>query len=145
MSNEIELLDDDFVKIVKDIEKDILDTRYNIISKANKEVVNFYLRLGKIISDNAKYGNNFINRLSVALKLDFPDEQGFSARNLARMRKVYEAYKDLASIPEELETISWSQNCILVDKIEDIDKRVWYAKQIIENGWSKTVLSHQID
>ena len=31
MSNEIELLDDDFVKIVKDIEKDILDTRYNII------------------------------------------------------------------------------------------------------------------
>lgn len=73
MSNELELLDDDFVKIVKDI----LDTRYNIISKANKEVVNFYLRLGKIISDNAKYGNNFINRLSVALKLDFPDEQGF--------------------------------------------------------------------
>ena len=38
MSNELELLDDDFVKIVKDIEKDILDTRYNIISKANKEV-----------------------------------------------------------------------------------------------------------
>lgn len=145
MSNELEVLDDDFVKIVKDIEKDILDTRYNIISKANKEVVNFYLRLGKIISDNAKYGNNFINRLSVALKLDFPDEQGFSARNLARMRKVYEAYKDLASIPEELEIISWSQNCVLVDKIEDIDKRVWYAKQIIENGWSKTVLSHQID
>ena len=61
MSNEIELLDDDFVKIVKNIEKDILDTRYNIISKANKEVVNFYLRLGKIISDGAKYGNNFIN------------------------------------------------------------------------------------
>ncbi len=49
MSNEIELLDDDFVKIVRNIEKDILDTRYNIISKANKEVVNFYLRLGKII------------------------------------------------------------------------------------------------
>ncbi len=47
MSNELELLDDEFVKIVKDIEKDILDTRYNIISKANKEVIDFYLRLGK--------------------------------------------------------------------------------------------------
>lgn len=42
MLNELELLDDDFVKIVKNIEKDILNTRYNIISKANKEVVNFY-------------------------------------------------------------------------------------------------------
>lgn len=31
MSNKLELLDDDFVKIVKDIEKDILDTRYNIM------------------------------------------------------------------------------------------------------------------
>lgn len=52
------------------------------------------------------------------------------------------SWKDIL---EELEIISWSQNCVLVDKIEDMDKRVWYAKQIIENGWSKIVLSHQID
>ena len=68
MSNEIKLLDDDFIKIVKAIEQDILETRFNIIAKANKEVIDFYLRLGKIISDNAKYGNNFINKLSIALK-----------------------------------------------------------------------------
>ena len=145
MSKEMEILDDDFVKIVKKIEKDILDTRFNIITKANKEVIDFYLRLGKTISDNAKYGSNFINRLSVALKLDFPGETGFSPRNLARMRKVYEAYKDIVEIPEELGMISWSQNCILVDKIDEIEKRLWYARQVLENGWSKTVLSHQID
>lgn len=145
MSNEIKLLDDDFIKIVKAIEQDILETRFNIIAKANKEVIDFYLRLGKIISDNAKYGNNFINKLSIALKLDFPGETGFSPRNLARMRKVYESYKDLAEFPKELEMISWSQNCVLVDKIEDLDKRLWYAKQVLENGWSKIVLSHQID
>ena len=145
MSNEIKLLDDDFIKIVKAIEQDILETRFNIIAKANKEVIDFYLRLGKIISDNAKYGNNFINKLSIALKLDFPGETGFSPRNLARMRKVYESYKDLDEFPKELEMISWSQNCILVDKIKELDKRLWYAKQVLENGWSKTVLSHQID
>lgn len=145
MSKEMEILDDDFVKIVKKIEKDILDTRFNIITKANKEVIDFYLRLGKTISDNAKYGSNFINRLSVALKLDFPGETGFSPRNLARMRKVYEAYKDIVEIPEELGMISWSQNCILVDKIDEVEKRLWYARQVLENGWSKTVLSHQID
>ena len=126
MLNELELLDDEFVKIVKAIEKDILDTRFNIIAKANKEVIDFYLRLGKIISDNAKYGNNFINKLSIALKLDFPGETGFSPRNLARMRKVYESYKDLTKLPKELEMISWSQNCVLVDKIEDFDKRSIY-------------------
>ncbi len=145
MSKKIEILDDDFVKIVKKIEKDILDTRFNIITKANKEVVEFYLRLGKIISDNSKYGNNFINKLSVALKLDFPEETGFSPRNLARMRKVYEAYKNFIEIPKELSMISWSQNCILVDKIDEYEKRLWYARQVLKNGWSKTVLSHQID
>ena len=61
------------------------------------------------------------------------------------MRKVYESYKDLPEFPKELEMISWSQSCILVDKIEDFDKRLWYAKQVLENGWSKTVLSLQID
>lgn len=145
MSNEIKILDNDFIKIVKAIEQDILETRFNIMTKANEEVIDFYLRLGKIISDNAKYGNNFINKLSIALKLDFPGKTGFSSRNLARMKKVYESYKDLTEFPKELKMISWSQNCILVDKIEDIDKRIWYAKQVLENGWSKTVLSHQID
>lgn len=43
----MEILNDDFVKIVKKIEKDILDTRFNIITKANKEVIDFYLRLRK--------------------------------------------------------------------------------------------------
>ena len=41
MSNEIKLLDDDFIKIVKAIEQDILETRFNIIAKANKEVIDF--------------------------------------------------------------------------------------------------------
>ena len=44
MSNEIKLLDDDFIKIVKTIEQDILETRFNIIAKANKEVIDFYLK-----------------------------------------------------------------------------------------------------
>ena len=115
MSNEIELLDDDFVKIVKDIEKDILDTKYNIISKANKEVVNFYLRLGKIISNNAKYANNFINRLSVALKLDFPDMTGFSKRNLSRMKTFYEEYKDLEILPLVVAKLPWTRNTMLIE------------------------------
>ena len=63
MSNELELLDDEFVKIVKDIEKDILDTRYNIISKANKEVIDFYLRLGKSLA--------IMQNMAIILSIDY--------------------------------------------------------------------------
>ena len=32
-----------------------------------------------------------------------------------------------------------------IDKVEKIDKRVWYAEKCIENGWSRVVLENQID
>ena len=41
--------------------------------------------------------------------------------------------------------LPWSFNCLLIDKVDDIDKRVWYAEKCIENGWSHVVLDHQID
>ncbi len=51
------------------------------------ELIKLYFRLGKIVSENAKYGNNFIKDFSIALKLEFPDSTGFSTRNLSRMKK----------------------------------------------------------
>lgn len=97
------------------------------------------------MSENAKYGNSFRKKLSIALKIVFPNEKGFSARNLACMRKVYETYKDLSELPKEIEQLPWSFNCLLAEKINNPDKRLWYAKKCIENGWSYSVLDHQID
>lgn len=37
------------------------------------------------------------------------------------------------------------QNVIILDKITDNTKRKWYLNQIIENGWSRNVLIHQIE
>lgn len=34
---------------------------------------------------------------------------------------------------------------VLLDKVKDDVQREWYAKQSIENGWSRDVLVHQID
>ena len=104
-----------------------------------------YFRIGKIISENQKYGTNFINTLSTSLKLEFNDASGFSPRNLARMRKFYETYKDIGNLPMPLAKLPWSFNCLLIDKIKSLDKRNWYAEKCVENGWNKVVLDHQID
>ena len=58
-----------------------------------------YFRLGKHISENARYGNQFIHMLSISLRLDFPDVTGFSERNLWRMKAFYEQYKDFSILP----------------------------------------------
>ena len=142
MSNEI---DKDFKNIIIKAKEDILATRYNIMQNANSEVIKLYFRLGKIISENSKYGNNFIKNFSTFLRLEFPNTTGFSERNLARMKKFYEEYKDLSNLPPAVANLPWTHNCILLEKVKDENIRNWYAQKCLENGWSKVVLDHQID
>lgn len=142
----VEVIDkNSFINIVTDIKNDISSTRFKILENANKELLDLYFRLGKIIDENRKYGNSFINQLSIELRLEFPNMKGFSTRNLRRMRIFYNEYKDIQNWPLSVANLPWTHNCILIDRIKEYDKRMWYAEKCIENGWSKTVLIHQID
>ena len=135
----------DYKYIFKNIKDDIRNTRFRIIENANSELINLYFRLGKIIDDNWKYGNSFINELSIELKLEFPDMKGLSPRNLRRMKNFYKEYKDIQNWPVALANLPWTHNYTLIEKVKDFDKRIWYAEECLENGWSQTVLIHQID
>lgn len=143
--DESKMLDKEFKDLVLYAKEDILKTRFKVQENANMELIRLYFRLGKIVSENSKYGNKFIEDFSVALKLEFPDSTGFSARNLSRMKKFYEKYTDLSILPPAVAKLPWTHNCILLEKIKNDEIRNWYAEKCIENGWSKTVLDHQID
>ena len=142
---ENKMLDKEFKDLVVYAKEDILKTRFKVQENANMELIRLYFRLGKIVSDNARYGNKFIADFSVALKLEFPDSTGFSTRNLSRMKKFYEEYKDLSNLPTALAKLPWSHNNLLLDKIKDLKVREWYAEKCYENGWAHSVLDHQID
>ena len=135
------MLDKEFKDLVSFVKQDILKTRFQVQENANIELIKLYFRIGKIISENAKYGSKFIQDFSTSLKLEFPNTAGFSQRNLSRMKKFYEEYKDLSNLPPAVAKLPWTHNCILLDKIKDDKIRNWYAEKCIENGWAKTVLS----
>ena len=40
---------------------------------------------------------------------------------------------------ELLFSIPWTHNIILIEKIKDLETRLWYINQTIENGWSREV------
>ena len=42
------------------------------MSDANRRLINLYHKLGKIIDENSKWGDKFIETLEIELKLDFP-------------------------------------------------------------------------
>lgn len=41
--------------------------------------------------------------------------------------------------------IPWGQNIVLLDKVTDDSIRRWYIEKTLENGWSRNVLTHQIE
>lgn len=135
----------DFKNVIENIKSDIKNTRFKIIENANKELLYLYFRLGKIIDENSKYGNNFIKELSIELKLEFPNIKGLSPRNLSRTRVFYKEYKDISILPVALAKLPWTHNYTLIEKEKNREKRIWYAEKCLENGWSQTVLIHQIE
>ncbi len=40
--------------------------------------------------------------------------------------------------------LTWAHNVILIQKVKDLPTRLWYARQTFEHGWSRDVLSLQI-
>ena len=127
------------------IKQDIIKTRNKILYESNKELIYLYFRIGKTISENQKYGSRFIKTLSTSLRIDFPNSTGFSTRNLARMKKFYEEYLDISNLPTPLAKLPWSFNCLLIDKISNINIRVWYAEKTLSEGWSYNILENQIN
>lgn len=142
MPNSIEIRE--YKQILENIKKEVLKSQYRAMQTVNKELIFMYWHIGKIIVDNSKWGNKFINNLSIDLKMQFPDIQGFSVRNLKYMKKIAVEYPNFGFVQEVLAQITWYHNVILMDKVKDIEERKWYISQTIKNGWSTNVLKNQI-
>lgn len=41
--------------------------------------------------------------------------------------------------------IPWGQNIVVLTKCKTIDEALYYAKNTMDNGWSRSVLTHQIE
>lgn len=114
--NEDNLPDNQIAGFVETIKNDIITTRNKVFENANSELISLYFRIGKIISENSKYGTGFVNTLSASLKLEFEDAAGYSPRNLSRMKKFYEEYSESAILPPAVAKLPWTHNCILIEK-----------------------------
>ena len=139
------MLEEDFKKIIGNIKEEILNAQIKAIQQVNSNLIMLYFRLGKIVSENKKYGNNFTKQVSIELKLTFPNIKGFSERNIRSMRLFYEEYKDDVIWQQVVAKLPWGHNLLLIEKIKDKNIRKIYAENAIKNGWSRNVLALQID
>ena len=64
---------------------------------------------------------------------------GFSPRSLKYMRKFAETWPEQKIVQEVLAQIPWYHNLALLEKLDDVDTRLWYAQKTVENGWSRNI------
>lgn len=87
-----------------------------------------------------------IQRLASDLRAEFPDQRGWSPRNLHYMRALAEAWPtDSEFVPQAVAQMPWGHVRTLLDKLDSTEDREWYARQCVTDGWSRAILAYQID
>lgn len=133
----------DYTELRDRVIGDIQVTRQRVMSKANGEIVLLYWRTGNELNKRRDYGTRYIDTLARDVRIAFPDIKGFSSRNLRYMAKLaremsYEYCSSCCNIP-------WGSIMLAMDRTEPGEKREWYLSKCLENGWSRSVLMHQIE
>ena len=50
-----------------------------------------------------------------------------------------------AIVQQPAAQLPWMHHCMLLDKLDSPDTRLWYAAQAVQHGWSRNILALQID
>jgi len=104
-----------------------------------------FWNIGKVIIENSKHGSGFIENLARDIKAAFPAATGYSVRNLRYMRKFALLFNDFENLQVPLADLTWYHLQTLMDKVSDQSAYLWYAEKVLENGWSRDILAHQIE
>ena len=138
----------DYATLLAELKQRIGGERLRMVLSANAAMVLLYWDIGRTILDRQSkegWGAKVIDRLSNDLREAFPDMKGLSPRNLKYMRAFAEAWPDKAIVQGPLAQVTWYHNIALIEKLETPEDRLWYARKIVEQGWSQPVLCIQIE
>jgi predicted nuclease of restriction endonuclease-like (RecB) superfamily len=126
----------------------IRQERLRVVLVSNAVMVLLYWDLGRSILEKQAdqgWGSRVIDRLAADLREAFPEMKGFSPRNLKYMRAFAAAWPDRAIVQQLAAQIPWFHNCVLLDRVPDSTARGWYIRQVVEHGWSRSILALQIE
>ncbi|HEV2349785.1 MAG TPA: PDDEXK nuclease domain-containing protein [Terriglobia bacterium] len=137
-----------YAALLKDLKDRIRAARISASLAVNRELVLLYWSIGRdiLVRQNEQgWGAKIIDKLSTDLRHDFPEMKGLSPRNLKYMRAFAEAWPENQIVQAPLAQITWYHNIALLEKLKTSLERLWYARQTVQNGWSRSVLIHQIE
>ncbi|PWJ76614.1 PDDEXK nuclease domain-containing protein [Murimonas intestini] len=140
-------MSDAYLKFIEEVKAEIQRQRISVVLNANSSMICLYWNIGRAIlkkQEEEGWGAKVIDRMAKDIKGAFPEMSGFSPRNIKYMRKFAESWPDFEIVQRVVAQIPWRTNRMLLDKLDSMESRIWYANKAIENGWSSNVLDLQI-
>ena len=145
-------LNSEYKSWLKDLKQKVLSTQLKAAVQVNSTLLAFYWELGEDIvrrQAEANWGDGFLKQLSKDLMTEFPDLKGFSERNLKYIRQWFLFYSGEQVIGQQpvaqLVQVPWGHNLQIISKCRSVPEALYYVGKTIEHGWSRSVLTHQIE
>jgi predicted nuclease of restriction endonuclease-like (RecB) superfamily len=165
--------DNDYKAWLTDLKLRIRQSQIKAAVRVNNEMIELYWSIGADIvakQVEAVWGSSVIKQLSVDLKNEFPDLQGFSETNLLYIKRFYLFYNQQNIIPPQVVAelapqlvaelpssnshqlqnhpifqIPWGHHREIITKCESVNEALFYVRKSIENGWSRAMLMNFMD
>jgi predicted nuclease of restriction endonuclease-like (RecB) superfamily/transposase len=142
--------------MLREIIAEVKMTRVVVANRLSATVTQLYWNIGKRLSSEKVekgYGGKVVERLSVDLKSEFPDTDGFSPRSLWDMKRLYEFYAEEneklpqpvavsanPKLPQVVAVLPWGHNRLILSKIKDRKEALYYAEATVKMGWTRNLL-----
>ena len=102
-----------------------------------------YREIGRLVSRRSEKGAAVA--ASEYLQAAYPAAEGFSPRNLRRMRAFYAAYEESPEIIRLAMNLGWTQNVAILERCSSNEERAWYIRAVLRFGWKKAKLLDAIE
>ena len=145
-------LDGEYKNWLRTLKQKVRSAQLKAAVQVNSTLLAFYWDLGEDIvrrQAQSRWGDGFLKQLSRDMMAEFPDIKGFSRRNLELVRQWYLFWNRSPNIAKQavsqLIRIPWGHNLAISRKCQTGKEALYYVRNVIEQGWSRSVLAHQIE
>ena len=136
-------LESTFIEVVDLIRQ----ARQRAFQVVNTALVELYWQVGEYISrklETSAWGDGVVEQLASYIARQHPDIKGFTRRNLFRMRRFYETYRDEEKVSALLTQLTWTHHLLILSHSKRPEEREFYIRVCIRERWTTRELERQL-